>query len=445
MAGAALGVALPPRTVAAVSDDDFTALKEMVTKQGQRLDQLQQQHDQDQKAIDQDQKTHQQDQQRIQQLEQQLGTTQQMATNAIQKAEAATQVQPIHPVANGASATHNVTISGDAEVQFGKFQNQHSGFALADFAPIFLFRGGDKVLFEAGFDITLGNNAPGSSGYSTDFNLSFATLDYLLNDYVTVVAGNMILPLGTYNERSAGWLNKFPDSPMPRSILQANGVGAQLRGAVPLGYSGQMLTYSAYGVNGPGSTQDGTTALQQNIDLTSGNVGLANMHSNPSGGGRLGWFMPWKPHYDLELGVSGQSGTWDNDSQYLWSAFVLDAALHISPYFEAKGELMQTWQGSSDLGTVSPKGGWVQAGYKLAGLNLDVPILNNLELMTRYDRLNNGLETTTDRLTAGIVYYFSNTLLLEGDYEWVRNKGVSLPPDQQMAAPGFLVQFSYGF
>jgi len=29
--------------------------------------------------------------------------------------------------------------------------------------------------------------------------------------------------------------------------------------------------------------------------------------------------------------------------------------------------------------------------------------------------------STTDRYTAGLVYYLTNTLLLEGDYEWLRN------------------------
>ena len=67
-----------------------------------------------------------------------------------------------------------------------------------------------------------GNGFPrvsGSSGATTSIGLSFATLDYLLNDYVTFVAGDMLLPLGTYSERTAGWLNKIPDDPLPRGVL----------------------------------------------------------------------------------------------------------------------------------------------------------------------------------------------------------------------------------
>ena len=155
-AGFTLAVALPQRA-AAVTDEEFNALKDLVIKQGQRIDQLEKTHYQDQKMLDQNQKLREQDQQQIQQLKQQLGETQKTATDAQQKAEAAAQVQPVHPMPGEGNATHNFTMVGDAEVQFGKVDGQHSAFALADFAPIFLFRARDNVLFEAGFDVLLQN------------------------------------------------------------------------------------------------------------------------------------------------------------------------------------------------------------------------------------------------------------------------------------------------
>ena len=44
--------------------------------------------------------------------------------------------------------------------------------------------------------------------------------------------------------------------------------------------------------------------------------------------------------------------------------------------FETKGEYINTWAGTDDHGTMDPRGLWVQAGYKLAGLNLDLPLIN---------------------------------------------------------------------
>lgn len=440
--GCALGLAFTPRASAVVSDQDFNALKDLVIKQGQKLEQLEKVHNQDQK-------THQQDQQQIQQLQQQIQQTQSLATNAVAKAEAASQIQPVYPAPNPApKATHNFVMTGDAEVQYGKAAGQNGTFQLADFAPIFLFQANDKALFEAGFDVTLQNNVDNNGnptgGYSTAVDLSFAQLDYLLNDYVTLVAGDVLLPLGTYSERAAGWLNKIPDDPLARDFLPGSGIGAELRGAVPIGVSGQSLTYAVYGVNGPsyiGSPNNAPSSID-NLDL-GGNVGdTPNWHSNPSGGGRIGWFYPWGLHKDIELGVSGQSGEWA-PSGSLWSAAVLDAAIHLGPYVEAKGEYINTWT-ETDGGTINQNGVWVQGSYKLAGLNSDLPLVNNLELVGRYDNADDGNGTRIDRYTAGYVYYFTDTLLFEGDYEWLDYNGQASAQNGNPPSL-FMFQLSYGF
>src|SRR3984893_10749432 len=337
---------------------------------------------------------------------------------------------------SGPLATHNFSIVGDAEFPFAKISHPNGAFELADFAPIFLFRGGEKVLFEAGFDFIIQNNAPGGSGYSTTINLSFATIDYLINDYVTFVGGNMLLPLGTYSERSAGWLNKIPDAPLPRSILPGNGVGAQLRGPIPFGDKGQSVTYSGFVVNGPGSV-DGSGKADQ-LDL-GGNVGLtsdgrfANLHGGAGEGGRIAIFWPWKPTYDLEVGVSGMSSPWDNKSMRRYNALVADWALHFGPYVEVKGGYINSFVGTDNLGTIDPDGWWIQAGYKLSGLKLNVPYLDKLELVGRYDTVDDGLGSRTKRGTVGGVYYLTNTLWLEGDYEFASERGpTSAAPDNSL-------------
>jgi hypothetical protein len=439
-----LSAALTMPTAGAVSDDEFKTLKDLVEKQGQRLDQLEKSHEQDQKTIEENKKVHEQDQKEIQGLKQRLDETQKTAADAQQKAETASQIQPVHPIPEGPAATHNFTMVGDAEIQFGKTDGSHSGFVLADFAPIFLFRARDNILFEAGFDVKLQNGTTGThdSGSGTTVDLSFATLDYLINDYVTFVGGDMLLPLGTYSERSAGWLNKVPDDPLPRQLVPGSGVGIQFRGAVPVGASGQSLTYSVYGANGP-SSSDGTANHDQ-LDL-GGNVGIksdgssANLHGSPSGGGRIGWFYPFKPHYDLELGISGQTGPWNDDDNRLWSAAVFDGALHLGPNIEVKGEYIYDWVQTDDIGTLNQHGWWVQAGYKLAGFNLELPMINNIELVARYDEVNDGFSTKVHRFTPGFIYYITNTLLFEGDYEFIESNNPDFDHNQ------LIFQLSYGF
>ena len=428
-ASCVLGLTMTPHSPAVVSDEDFNALKTMVQQMNQQMADLK--------------KTHEQDQQQVQQLKQQVGDTATVANNAAEKANA---VVPTSQVRN---AFHNVTLVGDAEVQYGRTfgDNSHSGFLLADYAPIFLYQANEKILFEAGFDVKLqnGNNPDNghASGSSTSIGLSFAQLDYVFNDYITFVGGYMLLPLGTYSERSAGFLNKIPDSPFGRDFLPGAGAGAQLRGAFAIGESGQALTYSVYSANGP-SSSDGFSKASS-LDL-GGNVGInsdgsgGNLHSAPSGGGRLGWFVPWGAHKDLELGVSGQSGEWDDAGKHTWSAGVLDAALHLGSNFELKGEFINSWYGTSDAGNVHQWAVWAQAGYKLAAFNLDLPFVNNVELIGRFDKANNGLGTKSDRYTLGYVYYLSNTLMFEGDYEFIHSSGPNALPSNYL-----VFQLSYGF
>jgi hypothetical protein len=434
----AMAVALPLQSAAQVSEEDFKALKQAVQELSNKVQKLEQTHESDEQ-------THQKDVQELQKLRDKLAETQRIATDAEQKSTAAAsaQAQPIQRVPiDEATVNHNFLVLGDAEFQYAKSAGQHGAFLAADFAPIFLYRGGDNILFEAGFDFILQNNAPGSSGATTTVNLSFAQLDYVMNDYMTLAAGNILLPLGTYSERTAGWLNKFPDDPLARDLLPGSGVGAELRGAVPLGTEGLQVNYTIFGVNGP-SSADGT-GNAGSLDL-GGNVGLrsdnavANLHGDPAGGARLGLFFPYKPHYDLELGISGESSQWDDAGNHVWTAGVFDASIHLGPNFEAKGEFIKSRYGSDDFGLVSTQGWWTQVGYKLAGLNLELPGINNLELMGRYDSIHDGLGTRTHRYTIGGIYYLTNTLLLEADYEFIHSNDSAQPVNQ------FIAQLSYGF
>ena len=408
--GCAIGVALPPQATAQVSEEDFKALKEGVQKLNDKVQKLSSKRtwlmnrctrktwsnsgeSASRKKLGETQKS--------------VAATQQSTVEAEQKEAAAGQVQPLPRVPiDEATVNHNFLCLGDAEIQYDKAAGQHGTFLLADFAPIFLYRGGDNILFEAGFDFILQNNSPNSPGNTTTVNHEFCPkLNYVMNDYMTFAAGDMLLPLGTYSQRAAGWLNKFPDDPLPRELVPGSGVGAELLGSVALGESGKTFTYSVYGVNGP-SSADGTgnagaLDLGGNVGLRSDNT-VANLHGSPTGGGRLAVFMPFKPHYDFELGISGQSGQWDNAGDHVWTAGVIDASLHLGPCVEVKGEYVKSRYGSDDFGLVRPQGWWVQAGYKLAGLNLELPGINNLELVGRYDTSQDGLGIKTDRVQRGL-------------------------------------------
>jgi hypothetical protein len=211
-----------------------------------------------------------------------------------------------------------------------------------------------------------------------------------------------------------------------------------------------MVTYAVYTANG-GHTIDGTsyaTTIDNNGNNTiqnfdpSGN--RSNLNRTPSEGGRIGWFYPWKPHYDIELGLSGQTGEWNTDGA-LWQAGVIDAALHISPYFETKGEYIYTRQQTTDLGTITPQGWWLQSGFKMSFFNWDVPLIPSTEVVFRYDTENYDIGNLTNTAKSsrtfepGLVYYITNTLWLEGSYEKTFNSD-GVPSDNE-----WILQLSYGF
>ena len=438
IAGAAW-LMVPGWVMAEVSEADFNALKAAVQKLSEQVKSLQESN-----LLQ--QQTHENDLKQVEILQTKLADTQKTAEDAEQKSLSAAQApaQPVPRVPlDEATVNHNFQILGDAEFQYVNADKQNGSFLLADFAPIFLYRGGDDILFEVGFDTTIQNVAPSGPGYTTTLDLSFAQLDYVMNDYMTLCAGVMPLPLGTYSDRGAGWLNKFPDDPLAvDALLPGSGVGAQLRGAIPVGDLGKFLNYSVFAVNGPssadGTDNAGSLDLGGNIGLRSDNV-VANLHNSPAGGARFGLFLPFKPRYDLELGASAMASQWDNAGNHLWTAGVLDASLHLGPNFEAKGEYIITRYGSGDAGLVRQQGWWAQVGYKLAGLNLELPGMNNLELVGRYDSVIDGLGNSSRRYSLGYVYYITTALLFEGDYEFLNSNDPTQPATQ------LILQMSYGF
>ena len=362
-------------------------------------------------------------------------------------------------------ATHNFTLVGDAEVQYQKQSGANGAFGLADFAPIFLYRGGDSILFEAGFDFILANNAnrlgdgTSSAGYTTTVNLSFAMLDYVVNDYCTILGGNMLLPLGTYSERGAGWLNKIPDQPLPRSLIPGNGVGVQVRGALPISRipATPSPTRSSPSTASPRSTatERSSTAPPTVSTSTPRAATSATPRTStppPAEAPDSGYFHVWGPQHDIEVGVSGMSSQWDDSGRRHYTAGVIDAAIHLGPSVEIKGEYIASRIATTDQGLLTPSGWWVQAGYKLSGLGADISYLDKIELVGRYDTiddgLQNGLGTITSRATVGAVYHITNTLWFEGAYEFSTNHGAvaNAPAGVPiMPSSSFVFQLSYGF
>src|SRR5262249_53317205 len=117
--------------------------------------------------------------------------------------------------------------------------------------PIFLLQLNDHILLETELE------------FSTDgVGVGYAQMDYIVNDWLTVVALRYLTPFGFFNERlHPDWINKMPDFPlMMRQVSLADSSlnGIQVRGAKYLFCSPVKMEYSLYVANGFGAPGEGT-------------------------------------------------------------------------------------------------------------------------------------------------------------------------------------------
>ncbi len=185
---------------------------------------------------------------------------------------------------------------------------KESSFVGSAFAPIFLFKLSDRLMFEAELEFVL-------EGNELEVGLEYADVMYVLNKNMTIRAGKFLLPFGTFMERlHPSWINRFSTRPLGfghDGIAPASGIGVELRGAFDLG--GPTLNYSIYSTNGP-RLKDGSDEPEE-----AGMLMFKNYEDNNKSkafGGRIG-LLPFSDS-STEIGFSAYStnGVGNQDSQY---------------------------------------------------------------------------------------------------------------------------------
>ena len=185
---------------------------------------------------------------------------------------------------------------------------KESSYVGSAFAPIFLFKHSDKLMFEAELEFEL-------EGNELEIGLEYADVMYVLNKNMTVRAGKFLLPFGTFMERlHPAWINRLPTRPLGfghDGIAPASGIGVELRGAFDLG--GPTLNYSVYSTNGP-RLKDGSEEPEEAGILMFQNYEDNNL--SKAIGGRLG-LLPFADS-STEFGFSAYStnSTGEEGSEY---------------------------------------------------------------------------------------------------------------------------------
>jgi hypothetical protein len=329
------------------------------------------------------------------------------------------------------------------------------GFYFGEFTPDFLLKLNDWIFLEAEIAITPTGSVTAGA---------FAQADFFVNDWLTIIAGRFVAPIGWYNERiNNPWVNKLPaDAPgsAPLPWLQVlppfSLLGVQATGSFYLGSSPIKLEYAAYVSNGlnvapmvAGSPTIDELANLENMQNT------FNVRTDKKAvGGRLGF---WWPQVGLEAGFSAMY-----NSDYLVGGFSDNISLWVVDLNYRKGnwdvraEYGATYQQAQPFlaNNITRQGFFGQIAYR----PYDSPhwLIRNLEAVYRYSFVNfQGIDRTALTLSAyatpvdvpvkrqqhemGINYYFSPRMLVKCAYQINDEPGFHLHDNQ------FITELAWGW
>jgi hypothetical protein len=306
------------------------------------------------------------------------------------------------------------------------------GFYFGEFTPDFYLLLNDWIFLES--QITAGGDGA--------VNVGYAQADFFVNDWLTIVAGRFIAPIGWYNlELNHSWVNKLPnDTPGAGPLLwqqvlpTLTMLGLQARGSFYLGCSPLKLDYAAYVSNGLNLTPAaaGNPTLSELANLQNMENTLNNITNEKTVGGRIGL---WWPEMGLEAGASGLY-----NGDYVRGPFEESISLFAFDFnyrqggLEVRAEYGTTYQqAGSFLGApIRREGFYAQAAYR--PLEASCKYVQNTEVVYRYSYVTfpginaNQLDLTTfatpldvpvrrQQNEFGINYYFYPRMMVKVAYQ----------------------------
>jgi Gram-negative porin len=321
-------------------------------------------------------------------------------------------------------------MAGYANVGYSDGGGGNDGFDELKFNPIFHYGYKDLLLLESEFEFEIEDG-------ETEVSLEYLTVDWFINDYMALIAGKFLSPLGQFQQNlHPGWINKLPTAPSGFRHDEAQPsaeVGVQLRGgfSVPGFNDYSLMNYAFYVGNGPilELNEDG-----DEIEAVEAAGFTADEDDNKVFGGRLGFL----PMANLEIGVSGALGdlALEDEADRDYDALGFDV-FYRWKNLDLRGEYIR--QKVDALATsVAPEGQKWEAWYTQASYKL---LPTKFELVARYADFNsNHGDQRQEQWALGINYLFANMGMAKFAYEINDGETGEATDDNK-----FLVQLSYGF
>jgi hypothetical protein len=334
---------------------------------------------------------------------------------------------------------------------------RESSYVGSAFAPIFLFKHSDRLMFEAELEFGLENN-------ELEIGLEYADVMYVLNKNMTVRAGKFLLPFGTFMERlHPAWINRLPTRPLGfghDGIAPASGIGVELRGAFDLG--GSKLNYAVYSTNGP-RLKDGTEEPEE-----AGMLMFQNFEDNNTSkafGGRIG-LLPFADS-STEIGfstystskVGARDSNYENVGAFLYAidfAYIKQIPA-LGGFIDIKGQYNNSdiddatytevhEDGDEEEYTFDNKSNslYTQLSYRPTMASSD--FMKKLEFVVRYSNLNTPegaeWEEQSDQYAFGLNYWLTWRSVIKIAYQTTDSVGGH---DGGGTTNNFFVHWAIGF
>ena len=368
---------------------------------------------------------------KLEQLEAQLESLREQVQIARQETRSVTEAVAV--TSEWRDATSAFHLAGFASAGYSDKKNSTGTFSSANFNPVFHFQYKDLVLWEAELEFEIEQEG------GTEINLEYTAIDFFLNDYLVLVGGKFLSPLGQFRQNlHPHWINKLPSMPPGfghDGAAPVAEVGFQLRGGAPFGAG--RVNYAFYVGNGP--ELDGEDGEVHGI-LTDGFT--RNADGNKVLGGRIGFL----PVSSLEIGLSaafGDATVTENDGIEVeddpsrdYEAFGVDFVYHWRD-LELRGEYIKQ-EIDNAATSIAPEGGdwealYAQGAYKFGH--------NSWEGVLRYTDFNSPhASQQQEQWAIGLNYLVAPNAMMKLSYE-INNNDAGGANDEDR----WLIQLAYGY
>ena len=354
-----------------------------------------------------------------------------------------------------------LSIYGALAVGYSKIDHTPGAFYFGEFTPDFLLKLNDWILLEA--ELSVGSNGSVSVG-------SFAQADFFVTDWLTIIAGRFVAPIGWFNERlNNPWINKLPgDAPgsgplLWQQVLPAfSMLGVQAQGSFYLGCSPFKMEYNAYISNGLNLTPAtaGAPTINELANLENMEDTFTFITNEKAIGGRVGL---WWPEMGMEVGFSAMY-----NGDYVAGGFedsislcAVDANYHKGDWdwrfeYGAMDQQAHSFAGTPGLlgNNIRREGFYTQLAYRPR--DAANKYLQNVEAIYRYSYVNfHGIDPGSLDLTTfstpvdvpvrrqqneiGIDYWFYPRMVLKCAYQINDEPGFHLHDNQ------FITELAWGW